>query len=246
MKNESKKTRWLLFTVFVVFGLSAGIFWYLHDVYQSDVSVQEFMQKSEAVTIMEIKDGLFLDGPGKDTAMIFYPGARVGYEAYLPLLHSLSEKGLDCFLVKMPYHLAVFGKKKAGSLMQSYSYDHWYLSGHSLGGAMAASYASGHLEELDGLILLAAYPTKPLQADTFSVLSVYGSEDGVLNMEKLESGRAWMPDAYEELCIEGGNHAQFGNYGEQKNDHPATISRSRQQDETAAAILNMIQQTTKK
>lgn len=217
MKNESKKTRWLLFTVFVVFGLSAGIFWYLHDVYQSDVSVQEFMQKSEAVTIMEIKDGLFLDGPGKDTAMIFYPGARVGYEAYLPLLHSLSEKGLDCFLVKMPFHLA-----------------------------MAASYASGHLEELDGLILLAAYPTKPLQADTFSVLSVYGSEDGVLNMEKLESGRAWMPDAYEELCIEGGNHAQFGNYGEQKNDHPATISRSRQQDETAAAILNMIQQTTKK
>ena len=125
--------------------------------------------------------------------------------------------------------------------MDSYEYDHWYLSGHSLGGAMAASYASGHLESLNGLVLLAAYPTKSLKSDSFSVLSLYGSEDGVLNMEKVEEGKAYMPVDYAEVCIEGGNHAQFGNYGEQKGDHAADISWEEQQAQTVEAILNMME-----
>ena len=36
--------------------------------------------------------------------------------------------------------------------------------------------------------------------------------------------------------IEGGNHAQFGNYGPQKGDQPATISAEEQQAQTVAAI----------
>lgn len=38
----------------------------------------------------------------------------------------------------------------------------WYVGGHSLGGAMAASYAAKHTDELDGLVLLAAYSTADL------------------------------------------------------------------------------------
>lgn len=106
---------------------------------------------------------------------------------------------------------------------------------------MAASYASGHLESLNGLVLLAAYPTKSLKSDSFSVLSLYGSEDGVLNMEKMEEGKAYMPVDYAEVCIEGGNHAQFGNYGEQKGDHAADISREEQQAQTVEAILKMME-----
>ena len=36
--------------------------------------------------------------------------------------------------------------------------------------------------------------------------------------------------------IEGGNHAQFGNYGPQKGDPPAAISAQEQQAQTVAAI----------
>lgn len=50
--------------------------------------------------------------------------------------------------------------------MNVYSYEKWYLSGHSQGGAMIANYAEKHIEAKDtsiaGLILLAAYPTKNL------------------------------------------------------------------------------------
>ncbi len=215
--------------------------WYANDYYHADKNVQKYLQKKESVSVSEMSDGLYLDGPGDNKALIFYPGAKVEYTAYLPLLSDLAERGIDCFLIKMPCNLAFFGQNKAKKIMDSYEYDHWYLSGHSLGGAMAASYASGHLESLNGLVLLAAYPTKSLKSDSFSVLSLYGSEDGVLNMEKVEEGNSYMPTDYAEICIEGGNHAQFGNYGEQKGDYAAKISREEQQAQTVDAILNMIE-----
>ena len=214
--------------------------WYVNDYYKEE-NVQEYLQTKDSVLVTEMPDGLYLDGPGDETALIFYPGAKVEYTAYLPLLSELADQGIDCFLIKMPCNLAIFGQNKAKKIMDSYEYDHWYLSGHSLGGAMAASYASGHLESLNGLVLLAAYPTKSLKSDSFSVLSLYGSEDGVLNMEKVEEGKAYMPVDYAEVCIEGGNHAQFGNYGEQKGDHAADISREEQQAQTVEAILKMME-----
>ncbi len=215
--------------------------WYVNGYYHADEDVQEYLLTKDSVLVKEMPDGLYLDGPGDETALIFYPGAKVEYTAYLPLLSELADQGIDCFLIKMPCNLAFFGQNKAKKIMDSYEYDHWYLSGHSLGGAMAASYASGHLESLNGLVLLAAYPTKSLKSDSFSVLSLYGSEDGVLNMEKMEEGKAYMPVDYAEVCIEGGNHAQFGNYGEQKGDHAADISREEQQAQTVEAILKMME-----
>ena len=75
----------------------------------------------------------------------------------------------------------------------------------------------------------------------FKVLSLYGSEDRVLNREKLEAGREVMPVDYTEICIDGGNHAWFGNYGEQDGDGKASISREEQQEQTVEAVWNMIQ-----
>ncbi len=258
--------------------LFAAAFWYVNDYYHSEDSVQDYMERDGLVSVTEIKDGLFIDGPGEEDALVFYPGAKVEYTAYLPLMYELASQGIDCFLIKMPCNLAFLGQSKAEKIIEEYSaakdgmantdsaspsmytrghplthapagranpsgssrYEHWYLAGHSLGGAMAASYASKHLSELDGLVLLAAYPTSDIKSDGFSVMSIYGSEDGVLNMEKVENGREFMPDDYTEVCIEGGNHAYFGNYGQQEGDREAEISREQQQKETAEAILEMV------
>ena len=38
------------------------------------------------------------------------------------------------------------------------------------------------------------------------------------------------------VVIEGGNHAQFGNYGKQKGDADATISREEQQNIAVEAV----------
>ncbi len=238
---KMKKGRKIATATFVLIFITVlSAIFYVKDYYHSDESVKEYLQGNGQAAVSEIAAGLYIDGPGEEDAVIFYPGAKVEYTAYLPLFYGLAEQGVDCFLIKMPCNLAILGQNKAEDIMDAYEYKHWYLAGHSLGGAMAASYAAGHPENLDGLILLAAYPTKDLTGDSLSVLSIYGSEDGVLNMEKLEEGRSLMPAGYTELPIDGGNHAGFGNYGKQKGDGEAGISSEEQQKQTVEAIMQMI------
>ena len=86
------------------------------------------------------------------------------------------------------------------------------------------------------MILLASYPTKELDERT---LELYGSEDLVLNAEKRAEGDAYLPEGSVVQVIEGGNHAQFGDYGEQEGDGSAAISREEQQKRTVEAILEM-------
>lgn len=227
-----------MLAVFIVFG---GVcVWYVNDYYHCEQNALDVLRKPGTVQITEIQEGYFLDGTGEENAMIFYPGAKVEAESYLPILYSLAEKGVDCFLVEMPCNLAILGMNKADTILDRYEYEKWYMSGHSLGGAMAASYASKHINTLDGMICFAAYTTEKLKTGNFRMLSIYGSEDKVLNIEKIVEGRNLVPEDYKEICIEGGNHAYFGNYGEQEGDGKATISREEQQKETTKLILEFI------
>lgn len=149
----------------------------------------------------------------------------------------------------MPYNLAIFDMDAAEQVMAAHEeIEHWYIAGHSLGGAMAANYMSSQEanDKIEGLILLASYSTGDLSHTDIGVLSIYGSEDQVLNRESLEEGRAYMPIDYEEICIEGGNHAYYGNYGEQKGDGVASISREEQQEQTKTLITEFIEQEESK
>ncbi len=217
--------------------MAVVIIWYGSDYYHADLADYEEEFLLTSIFLAEDENVILFDGPGTDTALIFYPGAKVEYTAYEPLMLRLAQSGIDCFLVEMPYNMAVFDVNAADELIGKGEYEHWYIGGHSLGGAMAASYASGNADKLEGVVLLAAYATKSL--GDLTVLSIYGSEDGVLNLSKLEKGREYASN-YTEICIEGGNHAWFGSYGEQDGDGEASITHEEQIRQTVEAIRNMI------
>ena len=229
-----KKKKWLI-PIIVLLVLIMICIGYFAVYYHASEEVQGYLEGSGEVSVEKDAQGLFVDGPGEEDALIFYPGAKVEYTAYLPLAYALAEDGIDCFLVKMPLNFALLGSGKAGDIMERYEYEHWYLGGHSLGGVAASMYTAGR--DLDGLILLASYPTKGVYAP---VLEIYGDRDGVLNMEKRTEADQYLPKDYETLVIEGGNHAQFGNYGEQKGDGEALISREKQQEITVEKIREFV------
>lgn len=138
----------------------------------------------------------------------------------------------------MPYHLAVLRPDAAEQVMEDFpDVEYWYIGGHSLGGAMAADFAASEGQNLCGLILLAAYPTKDLGG--LPVLSIYGSEDGVLNREKYNASLSFA-NSLTEHVIEGGNHAGFGDYGPQKGDGAARISNEQQWQTTVQFIMDFI------
>ena len=238
MKKNSKKTGYMFAGILVV--IVTALFLCTNDYYRSEVTIEDCAVNTEC-TIEEFSNGIFIDGSGNSDAVIFYPGAKVEYTAYLPLCVKLAEQGVDSFLVKMPFHLAIFGMNKAGKIMDNYDYDNWYLAGHSLGGAMAADYVADHIEDFAGLIMLAAYPTKELVSDELKVISIYGNKDTVLNRENLENGKEFVPEHYTEIGLGGANHAGFGNYGPQEGDGEATMEREKQQDMTVGYIVKMIQ-----
>ncbi len=234
MKKRTKIFIAILVAVIVAIRVATGI--YGNDYYRA-LSVDEYITSSDGVTVSQIDEGYFFDGPGEDKALIFYPGAKVEEPAYAPLMKSLAEQGVDCFLIKMPMKLAILGVNKADDIRAKYDYDNYYLAGHSLGGAMAANYAMEHLNDYSGLFLLAAYTTKDLTAAQFPVVFIYGDNDKVLNREKLSTGFTLVPQDYKKVEIEGGNHAQFGSYGEQEGDDTATITPEEQWQITVDMIL---------
>ena len=208
---------------------------YLGTYYHADETAAGALLSDGTVSVTENGAGWFFDGPSDERILVFYPGGKVEESAYAPLMRRLAGEGMDVWLLKLPFRLAVFDVDKADRVIDLGSYAYRYVGGHSLGGAMAAVYASEHGDKLDGVILLAAFPTRPLDAD-LPLLVIYGSEDGVLNREKVAEGRKYAQGRYAEVVIEGGNHAQFGNYGKQRGDGEASVSREEQQERTAEII----------
>lgn len=237
--SKPKKILVGVFTGFILFFVGAGIYFGIR--YHSDATAKKALESGNGVAVEEIDHGYYFDGPGEGCALIFYPGAKVEESSYAPLLRMLAENGVDCFLVGMPLNMAIFGTDRADELTENYSYGKWFIAGHSLGGTAASNYAYKNKNKIDGVILLASYSTKDIS--DMRVLSVYGSNDLCLEKDAYEKNKTNLPSDLTEVVIEGGNHAYFGNYGEQKGDGKADISRETQQHKTVSFILGFIYTT---
>ena len=224
----------------IVLGIIGFI--YIQDYYHADNEAIEVFSANVTNISRETLDNNYKVYAPKDATMglIFYPGGKVEYNAYAPLMEACANQGILCILVEMPANLAVFDIDAADGLQEKYpEITSWYIGGHSLGGSMAASYIADQTS-FDGLVLLGAYSTADLSDKGLSVLSMYGSEDKVLNHEKYEQYIGNLPSNYKEVIIEGGNHAGFGMYGEQAGDGTSTITNEEQIKQTAKQISDFV------
>lgn len=232
-KPRRKKWKIAAGSLLVILILAAGgFFWYVSDYYRAEDVALDVLSAGDH---LEVRDDLTILTPSypTDTAIIFYPGAKVEEAAYLPLLDRLRQAGLTCILVEMPFHLAIFDVNAAEDVMAQFpDIRYWYLAGHSMGGAMASQFAAEHPDEVEGLILLGAYLYGDYPVE--HTLTVYGS----LN-QSVEDKIDYTENV---VKIKGGNHAQFGNYGPQKGDPPAAISAEEQQTQAVTAITGFIAQ----
>ncbi len=232
----------ILTIIFLLALLSAGIFIY--------VRISTYKPMTEALDLISLaqkKGNLYLFEPETYHAnFIFYPGGFVDERAYAPLLKSLSDSGVRVFLVDMPLGLAITNINAASSIIENYQSDlPWYIGGHSLGGASASLWAKDHHSKILGIVFLGAYPANSadLSETNLKILSIYGTLDLILNHETYLETQALLPNDTLYVAIEGGNHAYFGHYGEQKGDGSATITRVEQQNITLDLIITWMFET---
>lgn len=237
-----KKKITLAIIVVLIASLIGGTVYYINDYYHADEVAVSLITAPKTNVIVTEENGVFTFKPqNAKIGIIFYPGGKVQAESYAPLMQTLAENGILSVLVTMPGNLAVLDMNAAEGICEKYpEIESWYMAGHSLGGSMAASYIAENSKDFDGIILLASYSTADLSISGLDVISIYGTNDGVLNMEKYEEYKPNLPEDFKEVVINGGCHAYFGAYGEQEGDKKATITREEQIEITVKEILQFI------
>jgi pimeloyl-ACP methyl ester carboxylesterase len=177
------------------------------------------------------------------TGFIFYPGGHVDYRSYSTPLREIAAQGYLVVLLPVRLNLAFFDVNAAELVFAKYpKIKHWAVGGHSLGGVASALFAKDHLTQLEGLIFWASYPADDaLKNSDLKILSIYGTRD-MAGVEKFKETSALLPQSTQYVVIEGGNHAQFGDYGAQPGDNEATISRMEQQAQIVNATVKFLQE----
>jgi hypothetical protein len=242
MKTFLRKWWWLI--LIVPIALLAGFLIWANNSLQPMPEALAAMESDEQV---QVQTEPWLEFSPTDrspsTGVVFYPGGKVDPRAYAPPMHELAAQGYLAVIVPMPLNLAVFAPGKAAQVLTAHpEIQHWIIGGHSLGGAMTANFVKKNPSSVDGLFFWAAYPGSgdDLSQQNIQVVSVSASLDGLATPEKIDASRALLPADTGWIVIEGGNHAQFGWYGDQPGDNPAQISREEQQQFAIQAILDLI------
>ena len=233
-----KKRKILLTTLIsfltIILLICVCFFSYASVYYRADAKVDSFLTSSITIDVKFVEKDAILFTPTNQpikAGIIFYPGGKVEYTSYAPLLYEFAKSGLACIIGKMPFNLAVFSPNKADSLVKYLPKNiDLYIGGHSLGGVIACNYVENHPSTFKGLFLLGSYSTVNLSKLDLRVVSLYGEFDNVLNMKKYTKSisQNLYPDTFNEYIIYGGNHSGFAYYGPQKGDGEAKITTNEQ------------------
>lgn len=228
--RKRKRILWIVIPVAVFALLLCASLIYLESYYHADDDAIAAFSADRAVAEWTLAGGEMVFDPGSaKIGLIFYPGGKVDATAYVPLMRALSSNGFLCVLCKMPFRLAVFDTHAADGVREAFpEIEHWYIGGHSLGGAVASIEVKAHPGSYEGMILLASFSNEDLSGESVRVLSIYGSEDQVLNRDKYEAAKAKLPNTVTEKIIAGGCHAGFGMYGAQDGDGTPAITSEEQ------------------
>jgi hypothetical protein len=244
MKRKSWKTVLVVVLVIIVISIAGGIaIWTAGTLGPSEQALL-VLQSDNEVRIKQESDQITFEPVANQptSGFILYPGARVDFRSYSPLLREIAARNHVVIVLRSPFNIAFFNANAADEVMAAYPHiTDWVIGGHSLGGVVAASYVSRR-PSVSGLVLWASYPADDSLVETdVQVLSIYGSTDRLTTpADVLRSQDLLPPDAIF-VEIRGGNHSQFGSYGLQPGDGKATITNEEQWTQIIEATIELLE-----
>lgn len=180
-----------------------------------------------------------VDG-GADVLLILYPGGLVRPHAYTWIGVALAPVGVRTLVPAMPLDLAVLARDRADALIEDHRSGEAtvVIAGHSLGGAMAASWAARNEGAADGLVLMGAYPASgdDLSGHDLPTLVLAAEHDGLATLAEVRDGMVRLPGRAGIEIVDGAVHAFFGRYGPQSGDGLPTVPRAVAEAEIAGAL----------
>lgn len=210
--------------------------------------------------ISETKDYILLEPNGTDSkdGILFLPGGLVDPHAYISTFRAFTtEHKMKVLILKLRSNLAIFNIQQAARVIKQFKEKKWLIGGHSLGGVVAAMAVDRNPVLYEGLFLMGSYSSNDLSQWDQPVFSILAEYDGLTELSSVEANAGNLPESIrittQELetlgdthgktiyyTINGGNHAQFGDYGPQEGDSPATISTTQQKAEFFEVLTTLM------
>lgn len=201
--------------------------------YYPEPKMNNYIVQIDELDTVETNGSIVYEYETYDTHIILVPGGKVMPSAYEYLAYNIAKEGYKVTIIKAPFQLAILNPYQANKYFEEDKDN--IIMGHSLGGVVASLNASK--ETYEALLIMGSYPIADVK-DTKTVLLV-GSEEGLLDNENFYESQETLINGYQHI-IEGGNHAYFGFYGEQKGDNQALLTNKEQQDYVIEFVLGFI------
>jgi hypothetical protein len=231
-----------LLLVIALLGCGAFVGWALDVMGPEATAYAATLSNASDVTVGS-HDGFITMRPNGATStigLLFYPGMRVAPAAYVHKLAGIAAAArIQIAIGRPPLNLAVFSINQADAMRTALpGVTRWYVGGHSLGGAAACFYASRHAAALEGVVIFGTYCGSDLSHSSLRVLNVGGGQDGLFPPDTIAAHRGELPGGAHLITVAGMNHAQFGNYGVQPGDRPATIEDAGAREALTRAVAD--------
>lgn len=174
--------------------------------------------------------------------VVFYAGLPVDYRDYGTLCKRIASAGYLVISPEFPLDTAILNWAAGEEYMKHFPYvEEWFLAGHSHGGGTALWESTLNPELFKGLILFSATPFLVALPNDYPVLTFHATEDEAVPLYQHKILMAEISNCdVTEVIIQGGNHAQFGDYGIQDNDGVAKISKKKQLDITLKHVMKFL------
>jgi pimeloyl-ACP methyl ester carboxylesterase len=234
VKPETKRAlRWLwILPALRLIAVLGFVAWGLTPLGPTDLAL-EALKSGNGVTVTQAAGGWAFSPSSTEptAALVLYPGGHVDARSYAPLAREIASRGYLVVVPRVPLSLAFFDINAADKARSAFpDIKTWVVGGHSLGGVAAALYAKSNPLATRGLVLYASYPAggADFSKSDLAAASITGTLDGVINRQSLAASYPLLPADTDRTPIVGGNHGQFGSYGPQPGDNPATITPQQQ------------------
>jgi pimeloyl-ACP methyl ester carboxylesterase len=243
-----KVLRGALYTVIALLVLMVGSVWVLGLMRHADAAPEALTALKPGDDVM-VEEGRYIVLRPRRNAekmgVIFYPGAYADARGYATTLRPVALAGYRVVIVPMPLEFAMFGLNRALAVQAAFADIHrWVLIGHSLGGAMAATFASIHPDALAGLVLWDSYPTSAASLANYPrpVWHVHRATPDGKPPAAFAERRNLFPANSQWLPIPGGIHMYFGSFdgGGYREDWAPSISRDAEHQLVIAATLRAL------
>lgn len=246
-KKNKKTGRVIAVVIALIFLLAiTGFKVYVDNGYEPNHSLDEYQSLTKDE--IEITDNIISiqnqasKGTRNRVGIIFYSGERINGKCYLPLMVELTNMGFNTFLPTTFGNLPILNLEGAEYVIRSYTgIRDWYIVAHGQACQIAAEYVKNKKGWIKGIIFLGgATEGVDLSDSQMEFLSIYGSNDSVINLKKLEASKKYYPDNAQYCVIEGGNFTNFADTKLVTGDSQSSITAEEQIKTTANLIKNLI------